>query len=406
MNDIGTILGNEQFARKQASFGPGGNVVPIPRAKKNRQPPHSDTDRANVLPLPSTNIPHRTQSGLIPAHVRVLLIQKNTEDRHACRNALQQTSDFNVELVEAGNGGEGLHLACQDAFDCILLDCSLPDMDCLEFLGRLTELTSGLQLPLLKLVPPHKPELAIEAVRRGIHEFLIKDEDGHYLKLLPVLIQRMLDNRRLAHEKQQIETLYRTLIEHIPAITYIASLQISHQWLYVSPQIESMGYDRETWLSNPDLRFQCILEQDRTMVERAFAKSCETGELFHCEYRALGRHGKLHWFVDEARIIRNHSGQAMFFQGVIRDITDLKSMRDELETHRYFLDQHVQSRTEQLEKRIVILESCNTELCNQLEREYLVCNELRKANNLQATMLQAIGAAGVTVEESFIHPET
>jgi len=39
------------------------------------------------------------------------------------------------------------------------------------------------------------------------------------------------------------ETKYRMLVEQVAAISYIAELGINGQWLYVSPQVETMfGY--------------------------------------------------------------------------------------------------------------------------------------------------------------------
>jgi len=47
-----------------------------------------------------------------------------------------------------------------------------------------------------------------------------------------------------------VEDRYRTLVERLPAITYVAELGADGPWHYVSPQIESMlGYSpQEGWL--------------------------------------------------------------------------------------------------------------------------------------------------------------
>src|SRR6516162_9577082 len=45
------------------------------------------------------------------------------------------------------------------------------------------------------------------------------------------------------------EARYRTLVEQIPAVTFIASLDGSNEELYVSPQIEALlGWTAEDWL--------------------------------------------------------------------------------------------------------------------------------------------------------------
>ena len=45
---------------------------------------------------------------------------------------------------------------------------------------------------------------------------------------------------------------------------------------------------------------------------------------------------------------------------------DINKMQDELTEHRYHLEQKVEQETEQLLKRIALLESCNATLCDKL----------------------------------------
>src|SRR5260370_29076759 len=67
-----------------------------------------------------------------------------------------------------------------------------------------------------------------------------------------VCVARDVSERLQAeHARNEAEIKYRTLIEQVAAISYIAELGFNGQWLYVSPQIETMfGYSAEEWLSN------------------------------------------------------------------------------------------------------------------------------------------------------------
>jgi len=55
---------------------------------------------------------------------------------------------------------------------------------------------------------------------------------------------------------------------------------------------------------------------------------------------------------------------AMLFAG--KAMLDMKKMKAELNEHRYCLERNVKQRTEPLLKRIALLESCNTTLCDKL----------------------------------------
>jgi len=55
---------------------------------------------------------------------------------------------------------------------------------------------------------------------------------------------------------------------------------------------------------------------------------------------------------------------AMLFVG--KAMRDMKKMKAELNELRYHLEQNVEQRTESLLKRVALLESCNTTLCDKL----------------------------------------
>ena len=59
------------------------------------------------------------------------------------------------------------------------------------------------------------------------------------------------ERNRNASEREQAQVLYRSLVEQLAAVTYIAELGLEGQWLFVSPQIEGLlGYSTHEWLAN------------------------------------------------------------------------------------------------------------------------------------------------------------
>lgn len=57
------------------------------------------------------------------------------------------------------------------------------------------------------------------------------------------------------------------------------------------------------------------------------------------------------------------SGSLVFVRNVM---LDMQKMQAELKEHRYYLEQNVERRTENLLKRLAMLESCNAALCDKL----------------------------------------
>lgn len=312
-------------------------------------------------------------------HVRVLLVEDDAVDRIACRRALQQHPEYEFELYEADTGRQGLQLICDHEFDCVLLDYHLPDMTGLEFLGEIADTLGKIQVPVLKLTGSDNVAIAVEAMKLGARDYLIKDAEGRYLELLPAVIERVLGEQQILEEKHHAEVKYRTLVEHLPTITYILTLEDDGRPVFVSPQIERLGFAPEEWIKESNLRFQQIHPEDRDLVMQAFLHSRNTGEAFRCDYRIATRTGDMLWFHDEASVVRDEKGKMLFLQGIMLDITEKKSMEKELAEHRYWIEQKVERRTAMLERRVSVVEAANSNLCDKIEDNLAALRQARLA---------------------------
>src|SRR5574340_349950 len=317
--------------------------------------------------------------------IRVLIVDDDLVDRMACRRALVQDPDYEFMLSEAEIGREGLQLAHVQKPDCILLDYHLPDLNGLEFLAELRNDLGEIPVPVMMLTGADKALVAVEAMKRGAQDYLVKDVNRQYLELLPTVIQRVLRERRVLMEKKQVEEIlvqaeakYRFLVEQIPAITYTTALDEPGKLLYISPQIRQLGFSSEEWLSDPEGLFKQIHPEDRSLVRAEIARGYESGEPLRCEYRMFTRTGEVRWFLNEASLVRQASGEPLFLQGILIDITEDKKVEDELHLYRRRLEELVANRTLQFEKQTAILESANANLGSKLSACTQAGSELKK----------------------------
>jgi len=136
---------------------------------------------------------------------------------------------------------------------------------------------------------------------------------------------------RAQAELSAAENRYRTLVERLPAVTYVAELGACGRWHYVSPQIESMlGFSPAEWLSDSAVWIDRIHAEDRgnvLAVEEHFQKD---RDLFQAEYRMFARDGRILWFRDEAVMLPTAEDQPCLMQGVMYDITERKRLEDQL----------------------------------------------------------------------------
>jgi two-component system sensor histidine kinase/response regulator len=123
----------------------------------------------------------------------------------------------------------------------------------------------------------------------------------------------------------QPDLRYRSLVEKLPVVTFMAALDETVQELYVSPQIETLlGFTQEEWLANPILWYRQLHPDDRARWVEEFARTCATGAHFRAEYRLIARDGRVVWVQGECQLIRGEDGRPAFLQGIAFDITHLK----------------------------------------------------------------------------------
>jgi len=136
-------------------------------------------------------------------------------------------------------------------------------------------------------------------------------------------------SRRLQAEKhfRTSEAKFRSLVDHLPAVTYMAVLEDDCPTLYVSPQIESMlGFTPEAWTGDPSLYFRQIHPDDLQRVLDEITVCQQTGKPFTMEYRIHARDGLVVWVHDEAVLLQTDEGD--FHQGVMLDITARKQAEE------------------------------------------------------------------------------
>lgn len=132
-----------------------------------------------------------------------------------------------------------------------------------------------------------------------------------------------------------MEAKYRALIEQLPAVVFMASLDEGIGEAYVSPQIEQvLGFTQEEWLQDPVRWYQQVHPDDKQRWSLEAAELFLTGKPLRSAYRVLARDGRVIWFHCEAKMVRREDGQPWFIHGVGFDITDLKQTEEALQEER------------------------------------------------------------------------
>jgi PAS domain S-box-containing protein len=137
--------------------------------------------------------------------------------------------------------------------------------------------------------------------------------------------------RRTERALRGAEAKYRSLVEGLPAVVYIAEFGKDAAWRYISPKIESiLGFTPEEWMGQADLWRERILPEDREQALDAELRLLRGESRMACEYRIVGADGRLIWIHEEAEALEDESGRPMHLQGVMYDVTEQKHAEAQL----------------------------------------------------------------------------
>jgi PAS domain S-box-containing protein len=146
-----------------------------------------------------------------------------------------------------------------------------------------------------------------------------------------VVAQDITEKKEAERNLEEAEDRLRTLVEHVPAITYTGEVGGDRALAYVSPQIEEvLGYSPREVMADPDHWTKMLHPHDKRWVLAEDRRTGETGGPLALEYRMFARNGRVVWLRDEATLVRDEEGNPLHWQGFMLDITKRKKAEERL----------------------------------------------------------------------------
>lgn len=154
-----------------------------------------------------------------PLYIRVLLVEDDQVDQQAFRRFVVE-QHLLYDLSVTGSVAEATAQLDAAKFDILIVDYSLGDGTALDILTRMKD------IPVVVVTGSGNEAIAVNALKAGAYDYLIKDIDRNYLKMMPITIENTI--RRYQAEKTtknfyaELETRVRERTEELAAAnTYL-----------------------------------------------------------------------------------------------------------------------------------------------------------------------------------------
>jgi len=143
------------------------------------------------------------------ARYRILLVDDDAIDRLAfLRHVRNEALPYDCRT--AGSIAEGRIALASAPCDLVLLDRELPDGLGFELLPELKS------IPVIFVTGSDSPEDAVRALKEGAADYLLKDQDRNYLKLMPIAVERALGQARDRAALRETQELLRQTYNEAP----------------------------------------------------------------------------------------------------------------------------------------------------------------------------------------------
>lgn len=132
--------------------------------------------------------------------MHILCMEDDEGLAYLIRDTLEQAG---FEVTGVTNGADGLEMLHEKHFDAAIVDHEMPVMTGLDVINE--SQSSGAMPPIIMITGAGSEEIAVQAMRMGAGDYLVKDTNLLYLKLLPTAIERLIRERELKRAKRAAE---------------------------------------------------------------------------------------------------------------------------------------------------------------------------------------------------------
>lgn len=233
--------------------------------------------------------------------IDILVIEDDRVDQMALKRFLRETKPpYNCTFVSTIS--EAKKVLMSKRFDLILSDFSIGNgtaFDIHSFLG------SNDDTPLVIVTGTGNEEVAVQALKRGVSDYIIKDIENNYLKVLPPTVERTLKRAR--------ETRTLRMLSH--------AIKNVNDSVFITDMNNIVTFVNEAFIRTYGYNEDEIIGRDGNLL----GKIDMEGEFYHKR-----KDGSEFPVVLTMSILKDETGKDIAIVRIAHNITERKKMEEEL----------------------------------------------------------------------------
>jgi len=247
----------------------------------------------------------------------LLLIEDDPAEAGLIQASLAGAGDGSFQVEWAANVSDALARLGKQAFAVVLLDLTLPDGRGVEVFDRVSQAAPNALV--LALAEASDETVALEAVRHGAHDYLVKDHvDAHWL---PRALRYMIERKVTQDALRNSEARFRAMSDVSPLGIFVSDAQGG--CVYTNPAYQKIsGLTLEETLGTN--WSTAIHPEDRERVLAEWRLAARGHALFQTEFRFLRSDGSVVWTRVNSAAMDAGQGPLGLVQ-TVEDISERKS---------------------------------------------------------------------------------
>ncbi len=254
---------------------------------------------------------------------KILFIEDDEIDQAAFKR-LVRNEGLQYDYALVGSVSDARKILHSETFDAVVLDYKLNDGVAFDILDLITG------IPFIIITGTGDEEVAVRAMRAGAYDYLIKDIERNYLKMLPVVLEKAILNKK----KEDHFKLVSYALMSINDSVYFTDM--GNRILFVNNAFyKTYGYTNEDIIGKYcDIFLEGIATRDNSdgnLTEVSKGSWC--GEIYH-----RNKKGNRFPVYLSRSVIKDEKERELGIVNIVRDITEKKAIEQRLKHMAHFDD--------------------------------------------------------------------